>query len=41
MTIKAIFATSPNPSTMNRMGSTASGGIMDTAVTNDANMARR
>ena len=36
MTISAIFATSPSPSTMNSIGRMASGGIIDSAATNGA-----
>ena len=40
-TISTILETSPSPNTMNRIGSTAMGGIIDSAATNGARLARR
>ena len=41
ITISTIFAVSPSPNTMNRIGSTASGGIIDrTAMKGDSKHAQ-
>ena len=40
MTISAILAVSSSPSTMNRMGSTASGGIIETVDSSGDSSAR-
>ena len=39
MTISVIFEASPSPMTMNRMGSSASGGTIDSTATNGPNIA--
>ena len=39
MTISVIFDASPSPMTMNRIGSSASGGTIDSTATNGPNVA--
>ena len=40
MTISVILEVSPSPSTMNRIGSSASGGTIETTAKNGASSAR-